>query len=604
MCLINHNVKSMFKLKNIPKLMRKNFILFLSFTLVASLFSCKTDRNNEDNTIHIRLKKDPERINPLLFPNPTSREIYQYIHLPLADLDPDDLELSPILIDKIPVEMSIDTGKYKGGVYFDITILPEAKWDNGSPITAEDYLFTLKAINLPISNAGKTREITQNISEVIPDPSDPKKFRVIFAKDYILALEAAVNIEIYPRYVYDSLNVLSSYNFVDLNEANEAKIKADSGLVQFADRFNSNTFSRDIISGSGPYKFVSWVSDQNIVLEKKSNYWGASNKHKSLSQGPDKMVFHIIADELAAVSQLRSGTIDVINEISADSYKELSEDSAIKENFSFFHPALIKQYFININNQDPILSDRNVRRALAHLVDVDNIISNLESGMGVRSVGPVHPIKKTFNKDLVPLPFDPSKAKELLSQSGWKDGDADGILEKVINGKKTNLDIEILISGQELGKKLALMLQESAQNAGINLRITEKDFKLIRAENLKTRKFQLVLAVISQDIIAWDDLNKWHSKNDTPDGSNEMSYRNKVTDDMIDNILVTKDINERIGLYKKIQEQIYNDQPAIFLYAPEEKIVISKKWNSSATAKRPGYVANTFTLSGVKIVHQ
>lgn len=114
----------------------------------------------------------------MLFPNPTSREIYQYIHLPLADLDPDDLELSPILIDKIPVEMSIDTGKYKGGVYFDITILPEAKWDNGSPITAEDYLFTLKAINLPISNAGKTREITQNISEVIPDPSDPKKFGV------------------------------------------------------------------------------------------------------------------------------------------------------------------------------------------------------------------------------------------------------------------------------------------------------------------------------------------------------------------------------------------------------------------------------------------
>ena len=140
----------MFKLKNIPKLMRKNFILFLSFTLVASLFSCKTDRNNEDNTIHIRLKKDPERINPLLFPNPTSREIYQYIHLPLADLDPDDLELSPILIDKIPVEMAIDTGKYKGGVYFDITILPEAKWDNGSPITAEDYLFTLKAIRLEV----------------------------------------------------------------------------------------------------------------------------------------------------------------------------------------------------------------------------------------------------------------------------------------------------------------------------------------------------------------------------------------------------------------------------------------------------------------------
>lgn len=583
----------------------RNFCTFLlSLFLLVSLLSCKKDKTKDDNTIHIRLKKDPERINPLLFPNPTSREIYQYIHLPLADFDPDDLELSPILIDKIPTEMGIDTGKYKGGVYFDISILPEAKWDNGNPITAEDYIFTIKAINLPLSNAAKYREVTQNITDIIPDISDPKKFRVIFAKDYILALEAAVNVEIYPRYVYDSLNVMSNYNFADLVDDNEQTFKADSALVQFADRFNSNAFSRDVISGSGPYKFVSWTSDQNIVLEKKENYWGVSQTHQSLKQGPDKMVFHIIADELAAVSQLRGGSIDVINEISADSYKELSDDPASKNNFSFYHPALIKHYFININNQDPILSDKNVRRALAHLVDVNNIISNLENGMGIRSVGPVHPIKKTFNKDLVPIPFDPAKATELLTQSGWKDDDKDGILEKMVNGKKANLDIEMLISGQELGKKLALMMQESAKNVGINLRITEKDFKLIRAENLKTRKFQLVPAVISQDIIAWDDLNKWHSENDTPDGSNEMSYRNKVTDDMIDKILITKDVNERIGLYKKIQEQIYNDQPAIFLYAPEEKIVISKKWNSSATAKRPGYVANTFTLSGVKVLQQ
>ena len=216
----------------------RNFCTFLlSLFLLVSLLSCKKDKTKDDNTIHIRLKKDPERINPLLFPNPTSREIYQYIHLPLADFDPDDLELSPILIDKIPTEMAIDTGKYKGGVYFDISILPEAKWDNGNPITAEDYIFTIKAINVPLSNAAKYREVTQNITDIIPDPSDPKKFRVIFAKDYILALEAAVNVEIYPRYVYDSLNVMSNYNFADLVDDNEQTFKADSALVQFADRF-------------------------------------------------------------------------------------------------------------------------------------------------------------------------------------------------------------------------------------------------------------------------------------------------------------------------------------------------------------------------------
>lgn len=112
----------------------------------------------------------------------------------------------------------------------------------------------------------------------------------------------------------------------------------------------------------------------------------------------------------------------------------------------------------------------------------------------------------------------------------------------------------------------------------------------------------MVPAVISQDIIAWDDLNKWHSDNDTPDGSNEMSYRNNVTDDMIDRILVTKDVNERIGLYKKFRNK-YITISLLFFFMRRKKNCDQQKWNSSATAKRPGYVANTFTLSGVKIVH-
>lgn len=158
----------------------------------------------------------------------------------------------------------------------------------------------------------------------------------------------------------------------------------------------------------------------------------------------------------------------------------------------------------------------------------------------------------------------------MLTQAGWKDDDKDGILEKMVNGKKANLDIEMLISGQELGKTGTYDAGVS-KNVGINLRITEKDFKLIRAENLKTRKFQLVPAVISQDIIAWDDLNKWHSENDTPDGSNEMSYRNKVTDDMIDKILITKEVNERIGLYKRFRNKY------IMINQPSSSTLLKKK---------------------------
>jgi peptide/nickel transport system substrate-binding protein len=566
--------------------------------LVVLLFSCKGDPVNQESALHIRLKKDPERINPLIFPNPTSREVYQYIHLPLADYNPESLVLEPILIQQIPSEVAIDTGKYKGGIAFDLEFSDQAAWDNGSPITAKDYIFTLKAINLPMTNAGKYRDLTQNITDIILDPADPKKCKVIFAKDYMLALETCINIEVYPQYFYDSLNVLKNYKYSEFTENNIKKLSADSTLVQFADAFNSNIYSREKISGSGPYKFVSWTADQNLVLQKKENYWGKNLSTPLLKQGPEKIIFQIIPDETAAVAQLKAGTIDIMTEVSNDNYTALEKDEVFGKQFSFYHPSLMKQYYIILNNQDAILKDQKIRKALAHLLDVQSILDNLEGGKGRRTLSPIHPLKKTFNKNLVPVPFDVEKAKSLISEAGWADSNADGVVDKKVNGQVQNLELEILISGQELGKKLSLLLQENGAKAGVKIIITGKDFKLIRAENVKPRKYQMVASVLSQDLQMWDDMSKWHSENDTPDGSNDMSYRSAATDALIDQILQTKDDVKRVELYQKIQEQIYNDQPAIFMYAPEERIVISKKWNASATVKRPGYLANTFEFVG------
>ncbi len=579
----------------------------LKFTLILigffSVFSCKIDKTTDANVIHIRLGKDPDRINPLVFPNPTAREIYQYIHLPLADYDPVSLELTPILIKKIPQEMVIDTGVYKGGIVFNIELDENTKWDNGSPITAEDYLFTMKAINLPMTNCGKYRDLTKNISAIQIDDSDKKKFKVIFSKDYMLALETTTTIEVYPKYYYDSLNVLEAYNFSDFTENNEAKLKSDSVLVKFAEKFNSNIYSREKICGSGPYKFVSWASDQSIVLEKKADYWGKGSAIASLQQGPDKMIFHIIPDNLAAMTQLKAGAIDLINEVDAGDYESWEADVSLRDKFAFYHPALTKQYMILLNNQDPILKDIKVRKAIAHLLDIDNILTTLEKGKGTRTMAPIHPLKNTYNDELQPIPYDLTKAKELLSDAGWSDSDNNGMLDKQFSGQKKELSFEILISGNELGKRIALLLKENASKVGMDIKISEKEFKVIRTEFVKTRKYQLVPTVISQDLQQWDDMSKWHSENDSPVGSNDMSYRSPETDRLIDQILTTKNDTLRIALYKKIQSQIYDDQPVVFLYAPEERIIISKKWASSSTVKRPGYLANTFKYTGAGIVH-
>jgi peptide/nickel transport system substrate-binding protein len=568
---------------------------FLAFIFLMLIIGCKTDSTSSSNELHVRIKKDPERINPLISPNPVSREIYQYLHLPCADYDPKSLQLTPILIKNIPSEVAIDTGKYKGGVAFDLEFRNDAKWDDGSPITAYDYAFTIKAINLPSTNAAKYREFTENIKDVVVDANNPKKCRVIFAKDYLLALESAITVEVYQKSFYDTADATSKYSLSSIIDT--LATQKDSAIASFVAAFNGNEYSRTKIQGSGPYKFVSWQPDQTVVLERKANYWGEKIGNTYTQQGPSKIIYHIIPDDVTAFAQVQNGTIDAMTEMDPDKFESMKTDPATKDKFAFYTPSLMKYYMILLNNSDPKLSDVKVRKAINHLVNVDDIVKNLENGNATRLAGPIHPIKSTYNKSLKPISFDIEAAKTLLAEAGWKDSNANGTVDKMISGKLIEMSLDMYISGQELGKRLGLTTKDNAAKAGVAINLVEKEFKQIKTEHIKTRQYHLVPIVISQDLQPWDDLEgRWHSRSNIPGGTNEGAYQNTEVDKLIDQINVSKDNTKRTELYQQIQQKIYDDCPAVFLYAPQERIIVSKKWSSFATVKRPGYLANTFSL--------
>jgi peptide/nickel transport system substrate-binding protein len=574
-------------------------LLFLFFTLL--FVSCKNEMDDIDDTIHVRIEKDPERLHPLIFPNPLAREIYQYIFLPLADFNRETLELEPLLITRLPEKQFITEGPYAGGVKFEIEILPEAVWDNGSPITAKDYIFTLRAIRLPVNNTSRYRDVLQNIVAVETDKNNEKKFTVFLKKDDMNALESCIQWEVYPSYFYDPENVLSNLDLEKLQNDTlyEKSIVGDSTYLAFAEKFNGQLYSSQKVSGSGPYNFSVWEANQYIVLEKKKDYWGTKTKKSSLKNNPDKIIFHIIADDLAAMVQLKEGKIDIMNQVDDDEFLALQKDPAFKDMFHFFTPSLTKYYVILLNNRDPKLNDKKVRRALAHLVDVDYILKNLESDFGERLVSPVHPSKSYYNKNLPAINFDLNKAKSLLAEAGWTDSDNNGFVDKVLPEGKTEMSLDIYISGQELGNQLALLLQQNAAKAGIKINIIEKDFKLVRAENIKTRKYHLVPTVVSTDLNYWDDLTfRYHSDYDNPQGANDVSYHSPKADELLNAIPLEKDIAKRESLYKTLQTLIYEDQPMIYLYVPMERIVLNKIWKGNATMKRPGYAVNEFEMTG------
>ena len=565
--------------------------------LAILLFSCKGDppKIELDNTLDIAIRKEPKMLNPFLNPTSAAREVYQYIYLPMADFDPVTYELKPILIKSIPEAQEVVDGPFAGGTKYTIEFKDEAKWDDGSPITGNDLLFSIKAIKHPGTNAGTNRNYLKRVSDVVVDPSNERKVDVYFKEYYILAKEAAVTLQVYPRYVYDASNALDAVSIQELSGPNAQKIvESNPKLTAFANEFNSVKFSRETLISSGPYKFKEWISNQSIILEKKENYWAEGSDIPALQAFPEKIVFHVIPDETSAITQLKEGNIDLKMNVSSEAFLDLKENETYTDQFQFLTQVLMKFYYIAINNSKPELSDPDIRRALAKLNDVPKLIEILENGLGNQTVGIFNSKKPYYNTSLKPIDLDIEGAKAIFEKEGWSDTNNDGSIDKLFKGKRIEMDLDIYITGSELSNNVALLLQENAKKAGVKINIITKTYAEVKRDNIKTRDYDLVPLVLSQTLVLDDPYGKWHSDNDDPAFANDVSYNSKKADDLINKIRSARDDESRNNYYKELQEVMYNDQPVIFLYSPVERIVLSNKWVGTSTLKRPGYMGNMF----------
>jgi peptide/nickel transport system substrate-binding protein len=573
----------------------KQILALAIFTLfLFSTLGCKQDSPQEDNSLmSIRLVKDPDKLHPLISPSSIAREVYQYIFLSLADYDPNTLALSPILIEKIPTK----TINEDSSIVYDIQIKPNATWSDGTPITNKDYLFTVKAIMHPLTQAAAYRQHIGKIDYIVVNENDSKNFKVLFKQDFPLSLETAINFEIYPSHIYDPNDVLSNYSLIELqDEANAEKINADSTMVAFANDFNSIKHTREIVKGSGPYELSMWNTDLNIVLKKVADYWGNKESSPFLDQGTNELIFQIIPDENTAFTQLLNDNLDVFPSLQSEQMTEIMSNELYKQKINILTPQLTKYYFLILNNKKPSLQRKNVRKALSHLLDVNQLITSFENGQAQRINAPFHPLKPYYNKALENKELSLDLAKKLLEDDGWSDTNGDGSVDKNINGKQEELKLRIHVSGQPLSEKIALLYKEAASKIGVEIDIIQKDFKLILAENIYTDDFDIVPSQASQDLSYDDPYTKWHSSMIDIKGGNDANFSNEELDELCEKIRATENFDEQLPYYKRIQEIIHEESPVVFLYSPIERIAVNSRYDATGTSKRPGYMANTFKL--------
>ena len=158
--------------------------------------------------------------------------------------------------------------------------------------------------------------------------------------------------------------------------------------------------------GTGPFKFVSWTKDDQIVLERNNDYWGEKAKVA-------KIILKSIPEPSARLMALQSGTVDIADDLDPDSI------ALVKKNPKL---AVIERPSVNVgylafNTEKPRLKDPKVRQALSHAIDRETLIKTIFAGLAIPAKNPFPPSIWSYNDALKPYDYNPDKAKKMLAEA-------------------------------------------------------------------------------------------------------------------------------------------------------------------------------------------
>ena len=304
--------------------------------------------------------------------------------------------------------------------------------------------------------------------------------------------------------------------------------------------------------GTGPFQFVSAITDQEIVLQRNSGYFGDAGEAAGVRGNVECVRFRIVPDAIVRALELRKGSADVaINSLGPDMVVTLAKERGIVADEQ---PGTTIAY-IGFNLEDPILSHREVRQALAYATDRATLIKYLLRGQARAAGGLLPPNHWAYDPDVQQYDFDPARAERLLDAAGFKRG-AGGV----------RFRLEFKTSTEEYSRLLSEAIADEWQRVGVAIELRPLEFATFYAD-LQRGSFQLsaqrwVGGNNDPDIFE----SVFSSKKIPPNGSNRGHYRNPKLDALLDQARMEMDREKRKALLWEIQRIVGEDEPYINLW--------------------------------------
>lgn len=315
--------------------------------------------------------------------------------------------------------------------------------------------------------------------------------------------------------------------------------------------------------GAGPYMLESFKPGQELVLKAFDGYWGGRPKI-------DKIIFNYIPEASTRISALRTGSVDVIDQVPVHLISAIREDAALQ---IITKPGLRPMGLAILTARAPY-DDLRVRQALNHAVPVKAIAEKIFFGYAKESDSPL--AFNTFGYARAgSYGYDVKKAKALLAEAGWRDTNGDGIVDK--NGKPFTMNL-LTPEGSFPGD---IHVTEIAANAfkaiGIDVTISKVEKgSYWDALRVKVADAKWDLAQFgfnpSNGAGSYHLNSMFHSNTDDaerPVAWNIVRFNNKQFDVLVEKAQVTVDPDKRKVLLAQAQKIVWDQAPYVWMHVPE-----------------------------------
>ena len=406
------------------------------------------------------------------------------------------------------------------GLTYTVTVRQGVTFDDGSEVTAETVRFWVdRNLNTPGGGAW----LLKNIAFITEPPEVIDEYTLQFTTN---APSPMVMQQFY----------MTSSVPVDPKVVEKYATEDDPWAIE---HFQSN-----VENASGPYRIASWLPDQEVVFEKRENYWGTERAY-------DKIIWKIIPSNAERVQLLSAGVIDVAIGLGTEDFAALAgADGVVVQRFPSKNEA-----YVGMGNSIAPFDNVLMRQAVSYGVDYDDILTNVYKGEAQRLFGPIPNGSAVSLGDQVGYTRDVERARELLAEAGY-------------DGSPVTLSID---AGKGEHQLIAVRVQSHLAEIGMDVEI-----EVLTAAVFAERKVGKQLQMFVDELLAWIDDPNYQLSLSLQSGvfGNYADYNNERVDEIIRGGWAEKDPAARRAMFEEAQRIITEEAPWVFMAQPDYKIAL------------------------------